>query len=197
MKKITQFAQLTDLSDFVIDERNADIRIYIDDASKFERDSLRTIPLTFGIQAVIGRKVGTETTKVQTLLFDKLQYSSDQAQTWIKRHHGQLDKALELEHAKKAVFEGSGYDIATEDVKDVLEEHLIYHLPPLKPSGIEKIIRVCGLLPSDMMEYMFDNVPPPEPETSDNDIYDILKMTPEQMDARIRQIDEMIVKLQQ
>ena len=197
MPEFTMFAQIMDLSQFIVDVGEKTIRVRIADPSGYDNSSFKTIRLTTGIQAVIGRPRGSETTKVQSLLFDKTKYNPDEAQSWVKRHHGKFDKAMDMENQKMAVFDDT-MDIPPEDVPNVLEEHIMYHLPPLKPSGVEKIIKMCGLIPEDMLEYTKGEppIPMPDPEP-DNDIYDILRMTPEQMDARIKQIDEMLAKIQQ
>jgi Putative phage serine protease XkdF len=68
---------------------NADtIRIRQRDPSAFEQDSFRTISLTAGVKAVIGRLHGqtTTTTTIQTYLFDRGKFTEAQAEAWVKDH---------------------------------------------------------------------------------------------------------------
>jgi hypothetical protein len=59
------------------------------DPSEFEQDSLRTITLSEeeGIKAVIGKLKHSETTEIQSYLFDKNKWTLDKAKAWFRRHH--------------------------------------------------------------------------------------------------------------
>jgi len=80
------------------------IRIRQVEPSLFEEDSFRTIRLTSGVKAIIGRKKGEKTTTIQSILFDKKRFTTDQAKQWVKKHKGNVPKALDMEKNKENIF---------------------------------------------------------------------------------------------
>ena len=194
--KFTQFAQVIDVSQFLINEKDNCINVRVKDPELFDQMSFRTTKLTEGISANIGRMKGTENTKVQAISFDKSKYTPETADAWVKRHHGKFDQALLFDNQRNALFDNE-YDISKEDVPNVLEEHIMYHLPPLKPSGVKKILMACGLLNEDMLDYTLGDNVPDQPENSSLEPLgeeDILKMTPEQMNERLAKLDKYLAQ---
>jgi hypothetical protein len=59
------------------------------DPSEFQQDSLRTITLSEdeGIKAVIGKLKNSETTEIQSYLFDKEKWTLKKAKAWFRKHH--------------------------------------------------------------------------------------------------------------
>jgi hypothetical protein len=59
------------------------------DPSQFQPNSLRTITLSEeeGIKAVIGKLNNSETTSIQSYLFDKNKWTLEKAKAWFKQHH--------------------------------------------------------------------------------------------------------------
>jgi len=62
------------------------IRVRQKDPGLFEKGSLRTIPISGGVKAVIGRLKGKKTTTVQTYLFDKKRFNVNTVRAWLKKH---------------------------------------------------------------------------------------------------------------
>lgn len=58
------------------------------DSSDFQADSFRTITIDAdqGIKAVIGKPKGSDTTQVQSYLFDKTKWMLDKAKAWFQEH---------------------------------------------------------------------------------------------------------------
>jgi len=62
------------------------IRIRQKDRSLFEKGSFRTITLSKGVKAIIGKPKGKKTTTIQSLLFDKKIFTTKTAKAWAKAH---------------------------------------------------------------------------------------------------------------
>lgn len=65
------------------------IRIRVRDPGDFQQDSFRTITIGAeddGIQAVVGRLTGEETTTTQAFIFDKEKWTVGRAQAWVDEH---------------------------------------------------------------------------------------------------------------
>jgi len=64
------------------------IRIRVRDPGSFQEGSFRTITIdkSGGIQAVIGRPKGKETTEVQSYIFDKDKWDVERARKWVSEH---------------------------------------------------------------------------------------------------------------
>jgi len=75
-----------------IDVTENSIRIRQRMPGDFEKDSFRTINITDGVQAVIGRLKGEDTTTVQTYIFDREKFTLEQAKEWVKEHGGVVPK---------------------------------------------------------------------------------------------------------
>ena len=73
------------------------IRLRQRDPDDFQKDSFRIITLSKsrGIKAVIGRLKGKTTTTIQSYLFDKKRWNTKEAQTWVKKHKGAMEKDME------------------------------------------------------------------------------------------------------
>jgi hypothetical protein len=76
------------------------IRVRVADPDDFEDGSFRTITISRdqGIQAVVARKPGADSTTVQTYIFDKDKWSVDEAEKWVADH----EKAWVVEIETKA-----------------------------------------------------------------------------------------------
>jgi hypothetical protein len=61
------------------------------DPSEFQPNSLRTITLSEeeGIKAVIGKLKNSETTSIQSYLFDKNKWTLEKAKAWFRKHHSE------------------------------------------------------------------------------------------------------------
>lgn len=64
------------------------IRIRVKDPGGFKEGSFRTISIdkSGGIQAVIGRPKGKDTTEVQSYIFDKSKWDVERARKWVSEH---------------------------------------------------------------------------------------------------------------
>ena len=62
------------------------IRLRQKEPSLFEKGSLRTITLSKGVKAIVGKMKGKKTTTIQSLLFDKKVFSTKTAKAWVKTH---------------------------------------------------------------------------------------------------------------
>jgi len=65
------------------------IRIRVRDPGDFQDDSFRTITIgdeAQGIQAVIGKPKGEDSTEVQSYVFDKDKWTPEKAQAWVDEH---------------------------------------------------------------------------------------------------------------
>ena len=90
---ITKFSKiLADFEKFIIDVKENTIRIRIQNPDSFEKDSFRTIKITNGIQAVIGKKKGEKKTTIQSLIFDRKKFNREQAVEWAEKHKFKFTK---------------------------------------------------------------------------------------------------------
>lgn len=108
------------------------------DPDKFEKDSLRTIRLAPGVQAIVGRIEGEKNTTIQSILFDKDRYSESQAKEWLGRNQSKFSDALSMEEQKISLF------------SPTLEEHVVGHLPPLTETQIARLMEVAGPAEEEM-----------------------------------------------
>jgi len=69
-----------------IDVKENTIRVRQKDPGLFEKGSFRTIPISSGVKAVVGRLKGKKTTTIQTYLFDKKKFNTNTVRAWLKKH---------------------------------------------------------------------------------------------------------------
>lgn len=86
------------------DVKENTIRIRIKNPGLFQQESFRTITLTSGVKAVVGRRKGQTKTSIQSLIFDKKKYDLSKAKNWVSKHKSQFSQALDLEHKKNSLF---------------------------------------------------------------------------------------------
>jgi hypothetical protein len=81
-----------------VDVTDKYIRIRQRDPSDFEEGSFRTITLSEekGIRAVIGRLKGEDSTSVQSYLFDKESWTTEEAEKWVKEHKERKSMAVKM-----------------------------------------------------------------------------------------------------
>lgn len=86
------------------------IRIRQRDPEDFEEGSFRTITLSEeeGIKAVIGRLKGETSTTVQSYLFDKEKWTTEEAQAWVEKHKKE-SKSVKALHEDDAGCTVGGY----------------------------------------------------------------------------------------
>lgn len=87
------------------------VRIRQRDPGDFEEGSFRTITLSEkdGIQAVIGRLKGEDSTTVQSYLFDKEKWTVEEAEKWIKEHKEKKSLAIKIASQDAAGAVVGGY----------------------------------------------------------------------------------------
>jgi len=79
------------------DETDESWRYRVRDPSKFIKGSFRTVSITTGVKAIMGKlKGGDGTMKVQSLIFDKDEFDLAAAKAWLK-DHSDITKALDLD----------------------------------------------------------------------------------------------------
>lgn len=81
-----------------VDVTDQYIRIRQRDPDDFEEDSFRTITLSEqdGIRAVIGRLKGQDSTTVQSYLFDKDKWTTEEAEKWVREHKERKSIAVKM-----------------------------------------------------------------------------------------------------
>ena len=62
------------------------IRLRQREPNDFQEDSFRTIEITDGIKAVIGKLTGETSTTIQSYIFDKEKFTTEEAQKWVVDH---------------------------------------------------------------------------------------------------------------
>jgi len=105
MKPISQFAQTFDV--FVVGGVHLTdryVRLRQREPGLFEEGSFRTIRLTSGIKAIVGRLKGEKTTTIQSIIFDKKKFSAEEAQKWVAKHKEKFSFALKVENLKHELF---------------------------------------------------------------------------------------------
>lgn len=80
------------------------IRLRQADPNLFEEGSFKTIRLTGGIKAIIGKKKGEKSTSIQSLLFDKNKFTTEKAKAWVAKYEGKFNDALDKENEKINMF---------------------------------------------------------------------------------------------
>jgi ABC-type transport system involved in cytochrome bd biosynthesis fused ATPase/permease subunit len=126
------------------------IRARQHEPSEYEKGSFRTIRLTGGIKAIVGRKKGEKSTSIQSILFDKKKFTEEQANSWLQRHNEKFADAMALEEQKMSLFSTD------------LADHMIGHLPPLSEKQIERLLELAGPAEDDV-EDSEDSTPEVEP----------------------------------
>jgi len=106
------------------------------DPGDFQKESFRTINLSSGVKAIVGRLKGETTTTIQSILFDKERFTTESAQKWLNKNNSRFQDAIGFEEQKIALFQ--------EDALEMLREHLQGHLPPLSQTQIQRLIEVAG-----------------------------------------------------
>jgi len=102
-----------------------EIRVRVEEPESFDQDSFRriTISKSQGIDAIIGKKIGSDKTTVQAFRFDKQKWTEASAKTWVE-DHGYTIKSVDI-CAKKIIenFE-TDYSKKTFEISDfkVVEE---------------------------------------------------------------------------
>lgn len=122
----------------------------------FEPGSFRTIRLAPGVKAIIGRLKGEKSTTTQSILFDKAQYTPEQAKAWLKRNNSKFSDAIAMEEEKVAMFELT------------LQDHLGGHLPPLSERQIFRLLEVAGPADDEEDDDEEDDMPHDEEEYVSN-----------------------------
>lgn len=90
---------------------------------EFDEDSFKTISLTSGVKAVVGVPRDSDSTEIQSVLFDNSKFNEASATQWLESHMTKFADALELENQKMGLFddgENSAYEFI--DVTEALEE---------------------------------------------------------------------------
>lgn len=84
------------------------IRVRVKNPSEFQAGSFRTIDISKpkGIQAVIGRPKGKESTEVQTYIFDKDKWSPAEAKKWVEDHEAGKSETKEAAVATNDIKKG-------------------------------------------------------------------------------------------
>ena len=106
------------------------------DPIDFEPDTFKTIRLSEGVKAIIGRLKGETATTVQSVLFDKKRFDENTGTTWLRRNMMKFTEAVELENKKASLFDG-------EDTMS-FETHLEGHLPALTEAQIHRLLELAG-----------------------------------------------------
>lgn len=130
------------------------IRARQHEPTEFDSKSFKTIRLTSGIKAIVGKKQGETSTTVQSVIFDKKKFTPEKAKSWLDSHGTKFSDAMNLEQQKVALFS-----------EDPLTQHMDCHLPPLSPKQIEKLLELAGPaddMPEDTEEYNVDLLVPQE-----------------------------------
>ena len=96
------------------DITNNYIRARQHDPSGFEKGTLRTIRLTSGIKAIVGRKKGDKTTTIQSVLFDKKRFDEALAGAWLDKHGSKFSDAMSYEEQKASLFNYKPMDYINE-----------------------------------------------------------------------------------
>lgn len=88
------------------DETENSFRYRVKDPEKFQDGSFRTIDITDGVKAVIGRLKGEKTTTVQSVIFSKDKFKTlDKAKKWLNEHPDLKEKWIPYMSATKIVRE--------------------------------------------------------------------------------------------
>lgn len=77
-----------------VDVTENTIRVRVRNPGDFDEDSFRTITIgkeSEGIQAVIGKLKGEDSTTIQTYIFDKEKWGKDEAVSWVEEHKKSTD----------------------------------------------------------------------------------------------------------
>lgn len=80
------------------------IRVRLREPDKFDKESFKTINLGNGIKAIIGSRQGNNKTTIQSVLFDKEQYTKEKAIQWVRKNKTKFATALMVEQLKKGLF---------------------------------------------------------------------------------------------
>lgn len=97
------------------------VRIRVVNPSKFQKESFRTIELTSGIKAIIGRPKGKTKTEVQSLLFSKKTWDMGRAMSWAREHGYKPTASYEPKTATELEFNAEVKLFSAIDKIDVLK----------------------------------------------------------------------------
>ena len=86
------------------DEKENHWRHRLIDPDEFDDKTFRTKQLTDGVEAVFGKKTKDGPMEAQTLLFAKPKFDKKKAQTWLKEHWAEHEKALSGGESEKERF---------------------------------------------------------------------------------------------
>ena len=131
-----------DLEELITAEVTANyIRLRQRDPDDFQRKSFKIIVLSAskGIKAVIGRLKGKTTTTVQSYLFDKTKWTEKEAQDWVAKHKGNVEKEINF-YLEEETFEDYSdvepYDGTDMEFLEALEDFAkIYEEAPYKTNS--------------------------------------------------------------
>lgn len=168
IKNLEDYILITEFSSFKEPDVTENyIRIRQKDPSLFQRDTFKTISLTSGIKAVVGKLKGETSTTIQTILFDKKRFSVSEAKMWAKKHKAKFSSAAKIENKKISLFHDMNIGDG-EHSHSFFEEHLYGHLPPLSPSQIKRLLDFLGNPdPTEEDDYMTEE----EYQTAQNNLY--------------------------
>lgn len=100
---------------------------------KFLKDSFRTIRMTSGIKAVVGKRSEDGPTEIQSVLFNKDKFTEEEAKQWLRKNESRFSDAVDLEYKKDALFMESSF-----------EQHMVGHLPSLNDEQIARLMAVAN-----------------------------------------------------
>ncbi len=106
------------------DITNNYIRARQHDPGLFEKGTLRTIRLTSGIKAIVGRKKGDKSTTIQSVLFDKKRYDETSAGAWLDKHSSKFSDAMSYEEQKAGLFNYKPMDYINEMLSGLSDDQL-------------------------------------------------------------------------
>ena len=99
------------------------IRVRVRDPGDFQDGSFSTIDIDGekGIKAVIGRPKGSDTTEIQTFIFDKEKWTKEDAVKWVEEH-----KSDEFDFNKESLEKGISFKKTVEICKKDDAKRVVY-----------------------------------------------------------------------
>jgi len=147
------------------DETEDSFRYRVKDPEGFQDGSFKTIDITKGIKAVIGRLKGEKTTTVQSVIFSKDEFKTlDKAKKWLSDHPDMKEKWIPYTSASRIIKESA----ERQEVRDITEfwdwtEHRIHEL---KDPGL-----VCVIVKESLVPFRMDYVAAVPRKSLNNRIY--------------------------
>lgn len=103
-----------------LDVKENSIRVRQRNPDDFQEGTFKTIRITDGVKAVVGKPKGKEKTEIQSLVFDKQRFKEDDVESWLKEHKSTMSMAIDMEEEKATKFSSTKLEL--QKMRDRIEQ---------------------------------------------------------------------------